>query len=64
MIALHGLGGTGDGFRFAGFDATADREGFVVAYPEAIAKSWSYGLPVNQPMATVGGLSIDSPSPL
>jgi len=37
VIALHGLGGTGAQFHFAGFDAVADREGFAVAYPDAIA---------------------------
>lgn len=59
VIALHGLGGTGAQLHFAGFDAVADREGFAVAYPDAIANAWSYGRPVNQPMPTVGGETVD-----
>ncbi len=35
LIAFHGGGGQAEGYREqAGFDAVADREGFVVAYPD------------------------------
>ncbi len=34
VLAFHGGGGEADGFRgYAGLDAVADREGFIVAYP-------------------------------
>jgi polyhydroxybutyrate depolymerase len=60
MIALHGLGGTGLGFeRWAGFDAVADREGFVAVYPDAIDGKWSYGRPIIAPMPTIGGDTVD-----
>ena len=60
VIALHGLGGTGENFRgYAQFDVTANREGFNTVYPDAVEKSWSYGRPINQPMPTVGGETVD-----
>lgn len=60
VIALHGLGGSGENFRsFARLDAVAEREGFVAVYPDAIAKAWSYGRPINQPMPTVGDETVD-----
>ena len=35
VLAFHGGGGNGSGFRaYAGLDALADREGFVVVYPD------------------------------
>jgi polyhydroxybutyrate depolymerase len=55
VISLHGLGQTTGGLRtLLRLDATADREGFRVLYPEAVEKSWSYGRPVNLPMPTTG----------
>ena len=45
VLALHG-GGRGDGDELAGhlgFDAIADREGFVVAYPNGLDGQWSDG---------------------
>jgi polyhydroxybutyrate depolymerase len=60
VIALHGLGGTGSQLQgFAQFDTAAAREGFVVVYPDAVSKSWSYGRPINQPMPTVGTETVD-----
>ena len=50
VLALHGLNSGGDsaaevrGFRAAWtMDAIADREGFAIVYPEAIAGRWNYG---------------------
>ena len=48
VVVLHGNGGTG--VRIAGwsaFDAEAERNGFVVAYPDALRGAWNYvrGIP-------------------
>ena len=44
VIVLHGGGQSGKGAeRFTGFNALADREGFIVAYPDAIAQRWNDG---------------------
>jgi polyhydroxybutyrate depolymerase len=60
VIALHGTGGTGEGFRaHLRLDAIADREKFVAVYPDAIANAWSYGRPINSPMPTVAGPMVD-----
>jgi polyhydroxybutyrate depolymerase len=60
VLALHGLGGTGESFRsYARLDAAAERAGFVVVYPDAVAEAWSYGRPINQPMPTVGSDTVD-----
>jgi polyhydroxybutyrate depolymerase len=60
VFALHGLGGTGENFRrFARLDDVAEREGIVAVYPDGIAKAWSYGRPINQPMPTTGGETVD-----
>jgi polyhydroxybutyrate depolymerase len=60
IIAVHGLGDTGSNFeKWVGFDAVADREGFVVAYPDAIGGSWSYGRPIIEPMPKVGDQTVD-----
>jgi polyhydroxybutyrate depolymerase len=60
VIALHGLGGTGESFRgYARLDAAADRDGFVVAYPDAIEGSWSYGRPIVRPMPVINGETVD-----
>src|SRR5689334_16087184 len=41
VIALHSAGSTGKGFRGrAGLDVVADREKFVMVYPDAIANVW------------------------
>jgi polyhydroxybutyrate depolymerase len=60
VIALHGSGGTGEGFRMhVRLDPVADREKFVAVYPDAIGTLWSYGRPINQPMPTVAGATVD-----
>jgi polyhydroxybutyrate depolymerase len=42
LIVLHGRGGSGKQIRrYSGFDAEADRLGFVVAYPDGIDGRWS-----------------------
>jgi polyhydroxybutyrate depolymerase len=44
LIQLHGGGGDASGMeRLTGFDSIADREGFVVASPNGIDKSWNDG---------------------
>ena len=41
------------------FEPVADREGFIVAYPEALYKRWSYGRPIGEPMPAVGSEPVD-----
>ncbi len=44
VIALHGGGGAGSNMgTFTGFDAVADREGFVAVYPSGIDAHWNDG---------------------
>lgn len=44
LIVFHGSGDTGAGMeRFSKFDDVADREGLIVAYPDAIAANWNDG---------------------
>ncbi len=44
VMVLHGAGGTGQGIEsFSGFDALSDKEGFIVAYPDALNYSWNDG---------------------
>jgi polyhydroxybutyrate depolymerase len=46
LLVLHGGGGTAEGMvrlTRGGFDALADRRGFVVAYPQGVGKSWNDG---------------------
>jgi polyhydroxybutyrate depolymerase len=46
VIVLHGNGGTGQQIRkLTHFDALAARDGFVVAYPDAIEHHWNDGRP-------------------
>jgi polyhydroxybutyrate depolymerase len=60
VIALQGLGQSTEQLRGAlKLDPVADREGFAVLYPDAIEHKWSYGRPINQPMPTVGGETVD-----
>lgn len=45
LIALHQFSDTGKGMQaLTGFDAIADREGFIVAYPDGILVSWNSDL--------------------
>ena len=44
MLVFHGGGGTGPGTeRLTRFTALADREGFLVAFPEGVEKNWNDG---------------------
>ncbi len=44
VIVLHGGGGTGAGtVKLTGFNAIADREGFIVVYPDGIDRHWNDG---------------------
>ncbi len=46
LFHLHGGGGTGKGtarLTYHRFNAIADREGFMVVYPDAVAKNWNDG---------------------
>lgn len=44
VVALHGGGGSGRKMkRFSRFDTIADREGFIVAYPDGIGRQWNDG---------------------
>ncbi len=41
VIALHGMGSTGEAFRARGFDMFAERHGFIVVYPDGLSGGWS-----------------------
>jgi polyhydroxybutyrate depolymerase len=42
LLVLHGAGGTGQGIQsYSGFDAISDKEGFLIAYPDAINTAWN-----------------------
>jgi len=44
VIVLHGGGGTGQGMpKLTGFNAVADKEDFVIAYPDGFEKHWNDG---------------------
>lgn len=44
VIALHGGGGSGGGMgALTDFNSLADRQGFIVAYPEGYEKNWNDG---------------------
>ena len=44
VFVFHGGGGQGAHIeRASGFDAIADREGFIVAYPDGVDRSWNDG---------------------
>ena len=60
IIALHGLGSSGESTRGGQrFDLVAEREGFVVVYPDGIDKRWDYGRQLNRPMPLVDGKKVD-----
>jgi polyhydroxybutyrate depolymerase len=43
VIVFHGFGGQGEGMaHVCKFDAVADREGFIVVYPDGLRRQWSY----------------------
>ncbi|TWB46397.1 esterase/PHB depolymerase [Rhizobium sp. ERR 922] len=59
VIALHGSGDSVAHFQTSiGFDAVADRENFIVAYPEASDAHWNYGRPVRK-MPLLNGQQVD-----
>ncbi len=41
VIALHGGGGTGRGMAKGGFNGIAEREKFIIVYPDGIEKHWN-----------------------
>ena len=44
VIALHGGGGTAEGQqKLSQLDPIADREGFIVVYPESVTRNWNDG---------------------
>ena len=56
VISFHGKGQSLDSLRrWLRFEPVADREGFAVAYPEALEENWSYGRPIVGAMPQVGG---------
>jgi polyhydroxybutyrate depolymerase len=60
VVVLHGLGSTARDGRNWGYEPIADREGFIVAYPQGIETRWSYGRPVSdRPMPRVGEEQVD-----
>jgi polyhydroxybutyrate depolymerase len=60
VIALHGLGQSVDSLhKWLRLDSAAERENFIVAYPQAIDRKWSYGRPIQDPMPQVNGKTVD-----
>ncbi len=60
VIALHGLDQSVANLRDSlQLDRTAEREGFIVAYPVAIDLTWNYGRPINKPGPMVSGQTVD-----
>jgi polyhydroxybutyrate depolymerase len=60
VIGLYGHLGTIESFRdWLHLDVTADREHFLVVYPEAVDRDWSYGRPIVKPMPAVDGEPVD-----
>ena len=60
VVALHGLGQSVESLQeWLHLDAASDREKFSVVYPEAIGRKWSYGRPIDGPMPTVNGKTVD-----
>ncbi len=54
VIMLHGGGGDGAGMQaltHGGMDALADKEGFVVVYPDGVEKQWNDGRKLDQARA-------------
>lgn len=48
VFCLHGGGGTGGGFiSMASFNTLAEKEKFIVVYPDGIEKSWNDGRPTD-----------------
>jgi polyhydroxybutyrate depolymerase len=55
VLSLHGAGGSAVYMaKRSGFSALADREGFVVAYPDGVDHRWNDGHDPNSPLAEDG----------
>jgi polyhydroxybutyrate depolymerase len=55
VLVFHGGGGQAQGFaRHTGFSALAQREGFVVAYPQGLERRWNDGRGYGTPHDDVG----------
>jgi polyhydroxybutyrate depolymerase len=55
VLVFHGAGGRAQGFaRHTGFSAVAEREGFVVAYPQGLERRWNDGRGNGTPHDDVG----------
>ncbi len=49
VVGFHGHGGQGANQRkMSGMDAVADREGFIVAYPDGVDRGWNDGRGINE----------------
>src|SRR5262245_24316490 len=60
VLALHGLRQPVEHLRRdLGLEAIAERDGFVVAYPEGIDARWNYGRQLSVPMRMVGASEVD-----
>jgi polyhydroxybutyrate depolymerase len=60
VVGLYGHGGTIEKLRNSlHLDATADREHFLAAYPDAVDHDWSYGRPIVNPMPAANGEPVD-----
>jgi polyhydroxybutyrate depolymerase len=55
VLVFHGAGGRAQGFaRHTGFAAVAEREGFIVAYPQGLERRWNDGRGNGTPHDDVG----------
>jgi polyhydroxybutyrate depolymerase len=55
VLVFHGAGGRAQGFaRHTGFSGVAEREGFVVAYPQGLQRRWNDGRGNGTPHDDVG----------
>jgi polyhydroxybutyrate depolymerase len=55
VLVFHGAGGRAQGFaRHTGFSAVAEREGFVVVYPQGLQRRWNDGRGNGTPHDDVG----------
>jgi polyhydroxybutyrate depolymerase len=55
VLVFHGAGGRAQGFaRHTGFSAVAEREGFIVAYPQGLERRWNDGRGNGTPHDDVG----------
>lgn len=60
VIALYGSGDNAEGFQKAiRFDAVADRENFIVVYPEAITGRWNFGRAINARVPLINDQPVD-----